>query len=71
MSEVRQAIDKDLVALNKSLNRYEEQFVSMSTAGADDATRKFVMESITYYRQEVKAARAALIEHAKNVKELR
>lgn len=68
MSEVRAAMDKDLNQLNKSLQRYEEQLAS-GTLDAD--TKAFVVESIVYYRGEVKVARLALIEYAKTLKDIK
>ena len=68
MSEVRTALDKDLKELNKSLQRYEEQ---LAAGNLDEETKKFVIESITYYRGEVKAARQALIDYAKALKDLK
>lgn len=68
MSEVRQALDKDLKELNKSLQRYEEQ---LAGGNLDPETRKFVMESIAYYRGEVKAVRSELIGYARTIKDIK
>lgn len=67
-TEMRQALDKDLKDLNKSLQRYEDQLAKGDLSEED---KKFAMESVTYYRAEVKAARLALIEYSKNLKELK
>lgn len=66
MSEIRQALDKDLKELNKSLQRYEEQL----TSEVDAEAKKFVIESIQYYRAEVKAVRSILFDYARGLKEI-
>jgi len=68
MSEVRDTLQKELKSLNDALSKYEKAY--LDNPPEDTEARKFLVESITYYRGEVKAVRQTLFEQALAIKEL-
>ena len=52
MSEVRETLQKELKSLNDALSKYEKAY--LDNPPQEQEARQFLMESITYYRGEVK-----------------